>query len=51
MNYVCKLIMNSLYGRFGMRLINNRQKFLSKEDLFKLTENTNCEIEDFLDLD
>ena len=37
MNLVCKLILNSLYGRFGMRLINNIQKFLSKQDFFKLT--------------
>ena len=50
MNLVCKLILNSLYGRFGMRLINNIQKFLSKQDFFKLTEDSNCEIEDFLDL-
>ena len=49
-NLVCKLILNSLYGRFGMRLINNIQKFLSKQDFFKLTEDNNCEIEDFLDL-
>ena len=33
-----------------MRLINNIQKFLSKQDFFKLTEDSNCEIEDFLDL-
>ncbi len=51
MNLVCKLIMNSLYGRFGMRLINNIQKFLNKEDFLKLTEDSNCDIEDFLDLD
>ncbi len=50
MNLVCKLIMNSLYGRFGMRLINNIQKFLNKEDFFKLTEDSNNDIEDFLDL-
>ena len=50
MNLVCKLIMNSLYGRFGMKLINNIQKFLNKVDFFKLTEDSNCEIEDFLDL-
>ena len=51
MNLVCKLIMNSLYGRFGMRLINNIQTFLNKQDFFKLTEDSNCEIEDFLDIE
>nr|YP_010561574.1 hypothetical protein OSR58_mgp16 [Ganoderma flexipes]UYX56945.1 hypothetical protein [Ganoderma flexipes] len=50
MNFIYKLIMNSLYGRFGMRFINNIQKFVYKKDFFKLTENSNYDIIDFLDL-
>ena len=31
MNYTCKLILNSLYGRFGMKPITSRQEFMTKE--------------------
>ena len=49
MNFICKLIMNSLYGRFGMKPIINKQEFVSS-DKFKELSITNT-ITDFLDLD
>ena len=48
MNYTCKLIMNSLYGRFGMHPITNKQEFVTL-DRFKELTITN-EIIDILDL-
>lgn len=50
MNLTCKLIMNSLFGRFAMKPITTTQSFMSRKDFYKLTENTNYEIDDFLDL-
>nr|WVH38150.1 DNA polymerase [Poriella subacida] len=49
MNLTCKLIMNSLYGRFGMAPILTKQEFVSKEKFKELTLSN--EIVDFLDLD
>nr|YP_010561573.1 hypothetical protein OSR58_mgp17 [Ganoderma flexipes]UYX56944.1 hypothetical protein [Ganoderma flexipes] len=51
MNLTCKLIMNSLFGRFAMKPIITTQSFMSKKDFIKLTENTKYEIDDFLDLE
>nr|WVH37916.1 DNA polymerase [Dichomitus squalens] len=51
MNHICKLIMNSLYGRFRLRPINNKQSFVSRADFIDLTEKSSIEIENILDLD
>lgn len=50
MNLTCKLLMNSLFGRFAMKPIISIQSFMNRKDFFKLTENKLYEIEDFLDL-
>ena len=34
-----------------MKAINNTQKFVNREEFFKLTEKDNIDLEDFLDLD
>ena len=49
LNYTCKLIMNSLYGRFGMRPILTNQEFVNRDKFKELTEK--YEIKDFIDLD
>ena len=49
LNYTCKLIMNSLYGRFGMRPILTKQEFINKEKFLELSKN--FEIKDFIDLE
>nr|YP_010977162.1 hypothetical protein UYH45_mgp03 [Daedalea dickinsii]WNZ34367.1 hypothetical protein [Daedalea dickinsii] len=51
MNYICKLIMNSLYGRFAMRNIKNNYSFFYKSEFFKLLEDSNIEIINYIDLD
>jgi hypothetical protein len=48
MNMTCKLIMNSLYGRFAMKPIYTDQVFVNKNIFLKLAEK--YEIIDFLDL-
>lgn len=48
MNLTCKLLMNSLFGRFAMRPILSIQKFISKEEFKIFTEK--YLIEDYLDL-
>lgn len=40
MNYICKLIMNSTYGRFGMAPILTDVKLLGPNDLHKYEPNT-----------
>ena len=49
MNYTCKLIMNSLYGRFGMKPITSQQEFVDKEKFLELSQEHT--INDFIDLD
>ena len=49
LNLTCKLLMNSLYGRFGMKPITTTQKFVDRKTFLKLTQEYN-EI-DFIDLD
>ena len=49
MNLTCKLIMNSLYGRFGMAPIGIKQKFIKAKDFKDFSLNN--EITDFLDLE
>ena len=49
MNYTCKLILNSLYGRFGMRPITARQEFMLKDKFNEVSQNH--EVLDFLDLE
>ena len=48
MNMTCKLIMNSLYGRFAMKSIFSSQLFTSRDNFMKLTEK--YQIEDFFEL-
>ena len=48
MNLTCKMLMNSLFGRFAMKPILSIQKFISKEEFKILTEK--YLIEDYLDL-
>ena len=50
MNYISKLLMNSLYGRFAMKNIKNNYSFLDKSEFFKLLENDQIEIENYIDL-
>ena len=50
MNYISKLLMNSLYGRFAMKNIKNNYSFLDKSEFFKLLENSLIEIENYIDL-
>lgn len=38
MNMTCKLIMNSLYGRFAMKPIYTDQVFINKKQLLKISE-------------
>ena len=50
MNYICKLIMISLYGRFAMKAIFYKIKFIDRDlNIFKFLENNN--IHDYLDID
>lgn len=49
MNFVCKLILNSLYGRFGMHQIIEKSEFMNKNEFLELTKN--YEVTDFLDLE
>jgi hypothetical protein len=35
-NYICKMILNSLYGRFGMQILVESSKFLTAEELFRI---------------
>ncbi len=44
MNYVCKLLLNSLYGRFAMKPI------LSKSQFFNVNEEINISNKDILDI-
>jgi hypothetical protein len=42
LQFICKLLLNSLYGRLGMKDIENRLNILSKEDANKfMTKKTN----------
>jgi len=50
LHFIAKLLLNSLYGRFGMRDIFNIIKIVSKEQLDILIDNNN-QIEDVIDLD
>ena len=49
MNLICKLIMNSLYGRFGMKPILNIQKFIDTNQLDKIK--IDFKIDEMIDLD
>ena len=49
MNFVCKLILNSLYGRFGMHQIIEKSIFTNKNNFLELSKN--YKITDLLDLD
>lgn len=49
MNYTCKLILNSLYGRFGMRPIITQQKFMMKNEFLELS--SKYDIIEVLDLE
>ena len=49
MNLTCKLLMNSLFGRFAMKPIINTQLFLDKEEFLEISKK--FEIDDIIDLD
>ena len=50
MNYICKLIMNSLYGRFAMKPILYKIKFIDRDlNIFQFLENN--DIHDYIDID
>ena len=38
MNLICKLIMNSLYGRFGMKPIISKQEFVNFDEYKNIAE-------------
>ncbi len=38
-NIICKLLMNSLYGRFGMKIFVENTKFIKYKELMKMKEN------------
>uniref|UniRef100_A0A896YU35 DNA-directed DNA polymerase n=1 Tax=Coniophora olivacea TaxID=85977 RepID=A0A896YU35_9AGAM len=48
MNLIAKLLMNSSFGRFGMKPINTTQAFLTKEEFLKISEN--YDVTDWIDL-
>ena len=50
MNYISKLLMNSLFGRFAMRNFKNKFNFFNRDDLFKMLENENIEVINYIDL-
>ena len=50
MNLICKLIMNSYYGRFGMKPIISTQVFTNKKGLDRLRA-SNFPILDVVNLD
>ena len=49
MNLACKLLMNSLYGRFGMQPITQTQKFMNKNQFLEVCQKFT--VNDFIDLD
>ena len=49
LNLTCKLLMNSLYGRFGMKPITTTQAFMNKRQFDQLLQK-NCVVNDFVDL-
>jgi hypothetical protein len=51
MNYIAKLFINSLYGRFGMNDNFNEIRIVDKDFLDKLTLDKNIIIKDILNLD
>jgi DNA polymerase elongation subunit (family B) len=52
MNYIAKLFMNSLYGRFGMNDVFNEIRIVNQEELDKLTSDNNTSIiKDIINLD
>lgn len=51
MNYISKIIMNSLYGRFGMNDNFNSILILTKKELKQIENNTNISILDVLPLE
>jgi hypothetical protein len=44
MNYICKILLNSLYGRFGMKELSSGTEVLSKKDFLKFTESEKLDI-------
>jgi hypothetical protein len=36
MNYIAKLLMNSLFGRFALRVLKNKYEFINKSEFFSL---------------
>jgi hypothetical protein len=51
MNYIAKLFMNSLYGRFGMDDNFSEIRIVDHEEMIKLTDDKNINIKDVFNLD
>ena len=50
MNYISKLFMNSLYGRFGMDDNFNEIRIVDQKEMEKLTDDKNINIKDIINL-
>jgi hypothetical protein len=50
MNYIAKLFMNSLYGRFGMDDNFNELRIVNNEEMIKLTSDIKINIKDIINL-
>ena len=50
MNYIAKLFMNSLYGRFGMDDNFNEIRIVDQKEMEKLTDDKNINIKDIINL-
>ena len=50
MNYISKLLMNSLYGRFAMKNFKNQFSFFTKDEFLELLSKDNIEIINYIDL-
>jgi hypothetical protein len=48
---IAKLLMNSLYGKFGMFEILSKHSIISKDELYELNDNENINIEDMMEFD
>ena len=48
LNMIAKILLNSLYGRFGMNEINMKYEIMSKEELIKIPEDL---VKDYIEID
>jgi len=50
MNFISKILLNSLYGRFGMGEFSGSYEIVTKKEFYSLTENEKIDILDTIDL-